>query len=154
MLKVSGKENKMVYSGMQENGIYQPEGGNVQSMPEVESSTDTKAISLKERIEFGKQLYSRTCTACHQVNGQGLLNAFPPLANSDYLNEDVNRAIDIVISGKTGKITVNGVDYDGIMTKQTVSNEDIANILTYVYNSWGNNKTEVTPLMVKNIRKQ
>ena len=156
MLKVYGKENKKLYSGMQENGIYQPEGGNVQTMPEVEgeSSTDTKAISLKERIEFGKQLYSRTCTACHQVNGQGLPNAFPPLANSDYLNEDVNRAINIVISGLTGKITVNGVDYDGIMTKQAMSDEDIANVMTYVYDSWGNNKTEVTPLMVKNIRKQ
>ena len=54
------------------------------------------ATSTAQRIEFGKAIYSNTCLACHQANGEGLPNAFPPLAHSDILNSDVNNAIDIV----------------------------------------------------------
>ena len=68
---------------------------------------------------------------------------FPPLAKSDYLNADVRRAIDIVLNGKTGEITVNGAIYNSIMTKQTLTSDEVADVLTYVYNSWGNNKTNV-----------
>jgi nitrite reductase (NO-forming) len=106
------------------------------------------ASSLAERIEFGQQIYSRTCFACHQGEGQGIAGAFPPLANSDYLNEDIDRAINIVLHGKTGEITVNGKKYNSVMTSQTLTDEEIANVLTYVYNSWGNNKSEVTPSRV------
>lgn len=93
-----------------------------------------------------------TCVACHQANGQGIEGAFPPLAKADYLNEDVDRAIDIVLNGKSGEITVNGKKYNSVMTAQALSDEDVANVLTYVYNSWGNNKTDVTPEMVKAVR--
>ena len=115
---------------------------------EVKES-DIPAKSLAEQLEFGKRIYGQTCIACHQAEGQGIANAFPPLAKSDYLNADVNRAIDIVLHGKTGEITVNGVKYNSVMTKQMISQEEVANVLTYVYNSWGNNKTVVTPEMVK-----
>ena len=154
MLKVEGEENEKVYSGEQRDDIYLPEGGGIQRMP---SSTETHesdipAKSMAERMEFGKQAYMQTCFACHQAEGQGIANAFPPLAKSDYLNADVNRAIDIVLHGKTGEITVNGEKYNSIMTAQTLSDEEIANVLTYVYNSWGNSKKEVTPEMVKAVR--
>ena len=96
----------------------------------------------------------RTCFACHQAEGQGLPNAFPPLAGSDYLNADVERAIDIVLHGKTGEITVNGKKYNSVMTKQELSDEEIANVLTYVYSSWSNSKKEVTPEMVAKRRKK
>lgn len=147
MLKVEGKEDKIVYSGTQIEGIYNPEGGTIQEMP-GEAPPTPKAASMTERIDLGKQIYAQTCLACHQAEGQGIANAFPPLANSDYLNADVNRAIDIVLRGKTGEITVNGEKYNSIMTAQTLTDEEVANVLTYVYNSWGNNKTEVTPTMV------
>lgn len=153
MLKVQGEENKTVYSGKQEEGIYQPEGGGIQEMPDAGNSTaKITAKSLKERMEFGKATYMQTCFACHQAEGQGIPNAFPPLAKSDYLNADVNRAIDIVLNGKSGEITVNGKKYNSVMTKQDLTDEEIANVLTYVYNSWGNSKKEVTPAMVKSKR--
>lgn len=151
MLKVQGEENEKIYSGMQEEGIYQPEGGGIQEMPIEEgvSRGVVTAKTLAEKMEFGKATYMQTCFACHQAEGQGIANAFPPLAESDYLNADVNRSIDIVLHGKTGEITVNGVVYNSVMTKQDLTDEEVANVLTYVYNSWGNSKKEVTPAMVR-----
>jgi len=94
----------------------------------------------------------QTCFACHQGEGQGIAAAFPPLAKSDYLNADVDRAIKIVLQGKTGEITVNGAKYNSVMTAQTLTDEEVANVLTFVYDSWGNNKTEVTPNMVAKVK--
>ena len=149
MLKVQGDENKKIYSGTEQEGIYQPEGSGIQQMPadDLAQMTET-AKTLEEKMEFGKATYMRTCFACHQAEGQGIANAFPPLAKSDYLNADINRAIDIILHGKSGEITVNGIKYNSVMTKQDITDEEIANVLTYVYNSWGNNKTEVTKAMV------
>ena len=154
MLKVQGDDNKAIYSGELRDDIYLPEGGGIQTMPsdnEVPAS-EIPAKSMAERMEFGKASYMQTCFACHQAEGQGIPNAFPPLAKSDYLNADVNRAIDIVLHGKTGEITVNGEKYNSVMTAQTLSDDEVANVLTYVYNSWGNSKKEVTPAMVKSVR--
>ncbi len=154
MLKVQGDENKKIYSGKQEEGVYQPEGSGIQEMP-VDNDlvqVNKTATSLKEKMEFGKATYMRTCFACHQAEGQGIPNAFPPLAKSDYLNADLERAIDIVLHGKTGEITVNGKKYNSVMTKQDITDEEVANVLTYIYNSWGNSKKEVTQAMVTSRR--
>jgi nitrite reductase (NO-forming) len=154
MLKVSGEENKQLYSGVKQEGIYHPEGGTIQSMPNggvVEKVAITNK-TLADKIKSGNQIYMKTCFACHQANGEGIPNAFPPLAKSDYLNADVERAIGIVLHGKTGEITVNGKTYNSIMTRQTLTDDEIADVLTYVYNSWGNNKTDVTPKMVSDVK--
>lgn len=155
MLKVEGEENKAIYSGEIRDGIYLPEGSVIQSMPNGGDKTEKvemKALSLEERMTFGKDKYMATCSACHQANGQGIEGAFPPLAKSDYLNADVNRAIDIILHGKTGEITVNGKKYNSVMTAQALTDEEVTNVLTYVYNSWGNSKKEVTPEMVQAVR--
>ena len=154
MLKVEGEKNKKIYSGELMDNIYLPEGPGIQSMPTTDEvkESDIPAQSFAEQMEFGKQIYGQTCIACHQAEGQGIEGAFPPLAKSDYLNADVDRAIDIVLHGKTGEITVNGQKYNSVMTRQSLSAEEIANVMTYVYNSWGNNKTVVTPQRVKNVK--
>ncbi len=150
MLKVTGDDKKAVYSGTIQEGIYNPEGGTIQEIPvEKQPVAKKTAKTKKQQIADGKQLYTQTCFACHQAEGQGIPNAFPPLAESDYLNADVNRAIDIIIHGKTGEITVNGKKYNSIMTKQSLNDAEIADVLTFVYNEWGNNKTVVTEKMVK-----
>lgn len=97
----------------------------------------------------GKAVYTKTCIACHQANGQGIPNAFPPLAKSDYLNKDANRAIRTVINGLHGPITVNGNKYNSAMPTQNLNDQQIADVLTYVYSNWGNNKTKITSAMVK-----
>ena len=154
MLKVKGEDNKQLYSGVKQEGIYNPEGGTLQEMP---NDDEVKVVvnsnkSLAEKIASGKLIYTQTCFACHQANGEGIASAFPPLAKSDYLNADVKRAIDIVLNGKTGEITVNGDKYNSVMTKQTLTNDEVADVLTYVYNSWGNNKTNVTVNQVAQVK--
>ena len=154
ILSVTGDENKTIYSGTQSDKVYHPEGGTIQTMPGSKNASPSKAVTLPERIAEGKSIYSSTCFACHQPNGEGLPNAFPPLAKSDYLNADVNRAIEIVLKGKTGEMTVNGKKYNSVMTAQTLTDEEVANVLTYVYSTWGNSKKEVTTDMVAKVRKQ
>lgn len=111
----------------------------------ISVAAQTKA----ERIVAGKKLFSSICAACHQASGQGQPHVFPPLAGSDYLNADKNRAIQLVIFGRQGQVTVNGVQFNNNMPSFPLGDEDIANVLTYVYNSFGNSGLEVKPEEVK-----
>lgn len=79
---------------------------------------------------------------------------FPPLAGSDFLNADKNRAIKIVINGRQGEIVVNGQKFNNSMPKFPLTDQDIANVLTFVYNSFGNAGIEVTPDEVATLRTQ
>ena len=153
MLKVEGEENKKIYSGTIQEGIYLPEGGTIQNMPKTNGVAKAPvAKTVPEQIKAGKGLYERTCFACHQLEGQGIPNAFPPLAKSDFLNANPDRAIGAVLHGLSGEITVNGKKFNNVMTSQNLTDEQVADVLTYVYNSWGNNKTVVTPAKVKAVR--
>src|SRR5690625_224966 len=153
MLNVKGEENHDIFEGEIYEGIYLPEGSSIQKMPTPKTKKATvQASSLEERIAFGKDVYSKTCSACHQANRQSVPAAFPPLANSDYLNADVERAIEAVLFGMSGEITVNGEVYNSVMTSQGLNDEETANVLTYVYNNWGNDAQEITPEMVNEIR--
>lgn len=150
MLKAEGESNKTIYSGTIQEGIYHPEGGGIQEMPKEQVVTKpVVAKTLPQQIAAGKNIYSKTCFACHQSEGQGIPNAFPPLAGSDYLNANPKRAINAVIHGLSGEVTVNGKKYNNIMTSQNLTDEEIANVLTYVYSSWGNSKKVITTVMVK-----
>lgn len=150
MLKAEGEGNKTIYSGTIQEGIYHPEGGGIQEMPKERVTVKSVvAKTLPQQISAGKNIYSKTCFACHQSEGQGIPNAFPPLAGSDYLNANSKRAINAVIHGLSGEVTVNGKKYNNIMTSQNLTDEEIANVLTYVYNSWGNSKKIITAAMVK-----
>ena len=108
--------------------------------------------SKAERIQLGQRLFSSICAACHQPTGQGRPNIFPPLAGSDFLNADKNRAIRIVISGRQGEVVVNGAKYNNNMPSFPLTDSDIANVLTFVYNSFGNSGLEDKPEEVKTVR--
>lgn len=150
MLKVEGPENKSLYSGKQQDEVYQPEG---QATRTVKSEpTPLRELTKDERIHAGEKVFNQTCFACHQANGQGLPGIFPPLAKSDYLMADPDRAISFVIHGKQGPIVVNGQTYNQIMTPQNLDDEQIANVLTFVMNSWGNAGDVITPERVKKVR--
>ena len=95
----------------------------------------------------------QACFACHQPNGEGIPNAFPPLAKSDYLNADVDRSIGILLHGLSGEVVVNGKSYNSIMPAQQMNDSEIANVLTFIYNSWGNSGKVITPQMVQAQRK-
>lgn len=137
MLKVEGEENKSIYSGQQDDRVYQAEGGAVQTMPDGEKVAE-KPMTKDEKIAMGKGIYASTCQACHQADGKGIPGSFPPLAGSDYFASDPNKIVSAIKNGVSGKIRVNGKDYDGIMPKQTLSDRQISAVTTYVLNSFGN----------------
>lgn len=151
ILNVHGKENTKVFDDNFEAEPYNPQPI-LGSTPVEDGEPEEKVVevlSLAEKMERGKTVYNQTCMACHQTTGKGIAGVFPPLAESDYLNADVTRAIKSVKHGLSGEIEVNGNVYNSVMPPQALSDEDVANVLTYVYKSWGNNETEVTTEMVK-----
>ena len=109
----------------------------------------------KQGLDAGKAAYLANCAACHQAEGTGLAGAFPPLAKADYLNADVDRAIEIVLKGKQGPIEVNGQKFDAVMPAQShISDEDIAALMTFVTHSWGNTPVVVTEDRVEAVRRR
>jgi nitrite reductase (NO-forming) len=151
MLKVDGNEDLAIYSGKQADTVYLPEGGGIQTIA-ADGGESEKASNKAERILFGKRTYDQNCLACHQSNGMGIPGAFPPLAGSDYLLSNPKRAIDILLKGLSGKITVSGKQFNGVMPAVQLSDEQVANVLTYVLNTWGNNGGEITPSQVASKR--
>jgi nitrite reductase (NO-forming) len=95
-------------------------------------------------MDAGKRLFGTVCAVCHQPAGLGIATRFPPLAGSDFLNADKHRAIKIVINGLQGELVVNGQRFNNSMPKFPLDDRDIANVLTYIYNSMGNSGKEVT----------
>lgn len=152
MMKVEGEENHQIYSGKIMEGIYLPEGGTIQQMPKKKKEEVVVNKTPEQSINDGKAIFARTCLACHQSEGQGIKAVFPPLAKSDYLNNNKDKSIDAVLFGLKGEITVNGEKYNSVMPSQTLSDQEVADVLNYVYNNWGNNKTVLTPADIKKRR--
>ena len=108
--------------------------------------------SLKASITRGREIYQDFCVTCHLPDGQGVENTFPPLANSDYLMNNRVASIRGVKYGQRGEMVVNGVTYDNTMMPMGLTDEEIADVMNYVYNSWGNkNKNMVTAEEVSGI---
>ncbi len=106
-------------------------------------------------IERGKAVYSRTCIACHQPTGMGLPPVFPPLAGSEWVAKDASIAVRNIVNGMQGPVTVKGVTYNSMMPPVAgLSDKDIADVVNYVNNSWGNNGPTVTEAEVTAIKKK
>jgi nitrite reductase (NO-forming) len=157
ILKINGPEDKSIYSGKEVDSVYL--GDRAQpNMNAVASATQAAAggtLSLQDQVQAGQALFAGTCSVCHQANGAGLAGVFPPLAKSDFLAGDPKRNISTVLQGLTGKLTVNGADYNSVMPPMNQLNDDeVAHILTYVMNSWGNGGGRVSTEEVKAVRAQ
>jgi len=116
------------------------------------SSTTSNPKTPEEKLQLGRHLFTVTCVPCHQASGSGIPNRYPPLAASDFLNADKNRAIKILIHGRQGAITVNTLSFTNSMPAFPLSDEDIADTLTFVYHSFGNSGKNVTAEEVKAAR--
>lgn len=114
---------------------------------EEEPKVEEEVPSETADYSAGEEVYNTVCTACHQADGKGLPGAFPPLAESDYLMADRERAIKQVINGSEGEIVVNGETYNSVMPPQgeALTDQQIADVLNYVYHSFGNNGDMTTP---------
>jgi nitrite reductase (NO-forming)/hydroxylamine reductase len=116
-------------------------------------AAETAAGSIDELMAAGKGIYEANCGACHQANGKGLPGAFPPLADSDYLQGNREDVLAVALFGLSGPIIVNEQEYNAVMPSMGyLSDEDLAAALTYVFNSWGNSLAAVTPSEVAALR--
>jgi nitrite reductase (NO-forming) len=155
ILKVSGPENKLVYSGKEIDSAYLGDkAASLKVVSQAAASTEQGTLSVDQQIKAGEVLFSGTCSVCHQANGQGIEGVFPPLAGSDLLAATPKRAIHIALNGLSGELTVNGKTYNSVMPPMSQLNDDeIANILTLVTHSWGNKGGEAfTAKEVRDVR--
>jgi nitrite reductase (NO-forming) len=154
MLKVDGPDAKDIYSGREIDSVYLSDKATPSSAVTIATNAAAAGTLTKDqRIAAGGSLFNGTCSTCHQPTGMGLPPTFPPLGGSDFLMADKKRAIGIVLNGLTGPVVVNGQTYNGQMPSWSyLADDDIANILTFVRNSFGNSDDIVTADEVKEIR--
>jgi len=118
---------------------------------------------LQQQMDAGKEVYMKAaagggmCFTCHQPNGVGLAGQFPPLAGSDWVLGDKDRLIKISMYGLMGEIEVNGVKYNNVMAPPgippgSLTDDQIANVLTYIRNDWGNSASAVSAEEVATVR--
>lgn len=123
-----------------------------QSQPQTEIN-DSEPKSVTATSHPGKKIYDSICLACHMANGTGVPGMFPPLAGTDWVTGDKEQLIRITIQGLSGKIEVNGKTYNNIMPPNShLSDREIADVLTYIRQSFGNDASEVTVEEVNNVR--
>ena len=150
-LRVDGPPAPALYAGRTGDEVYLLEGATAQVLPAVRD-TARGPKTVAEQVEAGRRIFSQTCQACHQSDGRGIPGSFPPLAGSDFLNADLRRAVGIVLNGLQGPVVVNGRTYNAVMPALRLTDDNVADVLTYVYSQWGNAGKVVAPALVSQIR--
>jgi mono/diheme cytochrome c family protein len=108
---------------------------------------------LKKSIDSGKIVYQKNCLTCHQVNGGGVPKMNPPLINAAFVKGDKKKLIQWVLLGSTEKVPIDGNYYQNNMPAQaTLQDQQIADVLTYIRNSFNNKASAITAMEVKNMR--
>lgn len=121
----------------------------------VSATSVAQVDDLKESIKRGNEIYTDFCISCHLPKGEGVKGTFPPLAKSDFLMKNREASIRGIKYGLKGSIIVNEVAYNEFMAPMGLSNDEIADVVNYISNSWGNsNKSIVTIEQVEKIKKE
>jgi nitrite reductase (NO-forming)/hydroxylamine reductase len=110
---------------------------------------------MADVLQRGEEAYLGNCAACHQANGQGMTGVFPPLAESDFLERERKEVLKVALFGLSGPVTVNGIEYNSVMPSMGyLSDQQLADALTYVFNSWGNDYAAVSVDEVAALREE
>jgi nitrite reductase (NO-forming) len=157
LLTYSGKEVDAIYLGSAAEAGSDAEKKvtelKAQMASEIKGNPKIAGLTKEIQIEKGKAVYMQTCFVCHQPGGLGVPGQIPPLAGSDFLANNKEDAIRAVVIGRTGETVVNGKIYKGTMIPLAYLTDDqIANVLTYVRNTWGNAGDSVNAAEVAKIR--
>jgi mono/diheme cytochrome c family protein len=108
----------------------------------------------EESILAGEEIYQDFCLQCHLTTGAGVSGVFPPLKDSDYLMNNIDKSIAGIKFGLKGEIVVNDEIYDGVMVKQGLDDEEIADVMNYILNQWGNSyDAQITTQQVSEVQK-
>jgi len=112
-----------------------------------------KQNKLAASIERGKKVYTARCLTCHQVDGLGVQNMNPPLVKTKWVLGDKAQLIEIVLKGKKDGVEIDGDSYSNVMASHAdLTDLQIADVLTYVRNSFGNKAKAITEAEVKTVR--
>lgn len=153
-----GKIWRVMYKGDKKNfGTKQLAGMSARKLtsPNVKNPDPEKDNLMRGQLAAGSKLYNTYCASCHQQNGKGDGTRFPPVAESEWVNGDKKTLIDLVLNGLSGPITVKGVGYNEAMPPHSyLKDTEIAQILTYLRSSFGNNASFVSPNEVARYRKK
>ncbi len=154
MMKVEGPENKAIYSGKEVDSTYLGDKqSDLSSVAVASRAAASGTLSLDMQIKAGGALYNGACSVCHQATGMGLDGVFPPLAKSDFLTTNKERAIGVVVNGLSGPVVVNGKSYNSVMPPMSqLADDEVANLLTYAGNSWGNSMGAFSAEQVAKVR--
>lgn len=119
----------------------------------VGTFAQTSSQSKAKLMLNGKKVYDMYCQACHQADGNGVPRLNPPLAGTVYVTGSKTRLIDIVLNGLTDPLEINGEEYNNPMASHSfLTDQQIADVLTYIRNSFGNKAGIVTTAEVKKQR--
>jgi len=126
---------------------------NAESKTTEVKAADTVAVENKTEELAGKGVYATYCSVCHQADGKGIANMNPTLVNKEWVGGDKTKIIKVILNGLNGKISVDGVPYDNVMASHDfLDDKQIADVLTYVRKSFGNDYEAVTEEEVKKVR--
>jgi len=115
-------------------------------------NTTTYSPKFQQYYVQGEVLYKKYCSNCHQINGKGLRRLFPPIDQSDFMDNNLTEVICIIKYGKQGSLLVNGIDYNMVMKGNPALTElEVAEIATYIYNTWSNQRGLIDVMDVSKI---
>lgn len=136
--------------GLQGQASWMAEPGSARHTPPVTAVSSAAAPAPAD----GEEIYNTRCVSCHQMNGQGVPRTFPPLNGTEWVNGDKGRLIRLLLHGIQGKIKVKGQTYSGAMPPwgDALSNEEIAQVATYIRSNFGNDAPPVTTEEVAEVR--
>lgn len=126
-------------------------GANAQSAKPASKKIEKKETATP--FSRGKLLYAAYCLACHQADGSGVPNLNPPLIATTWVSGSKATLIEMILKGSKGKVEIDGETFHNTMPAQAhLTDREIADVLTYIRNSFGNKASAVTPAEVKNVR--
>lgn len=105
--------------------------------------SESQNDELIKSINRGKQIYTENCITCHLGNGQGVKGTFPPLTNADFLIKYPEKSIHAIKFGLQGTIQVNGETYKGAMPPSGLEDDEIADVMNYIRNAFGNKNNKL-----------
>src|SRR6266581_5374572 len=145
------------YSGNFSGEALDPYGGEPQAMKKAAGPQGEQQQAELSPRDRGKKIFSANCQTCHQANGLGVAGQYPPLAGSEFTTGGSRRPAMIVLKGLQGPVTVKGQQFGAAVMQpwdKTLTDQKIADVLTYERSEWGNNASPVTTEQIAALRKE
>ncbi len=145
------------YSGNFSGDALDPYGGEPQAMKKATGPQGAEQVAELSPRDRGKKIFSANCQTCHQANGLGVAGQYPPLAGSEFTTGGSRRPAMIVLKGLQGPVTVKGQKFGAAVMQpwdKTLTDQKIADVLTYERSEWGNSASAVTAEQIAALRKE